>query len=81
MKIQNSKITKGGMPPKQGLYDPANEKDSCGVAFVAHIKGVKSHDIVIKGLDALNNMTHRGAVGADPRTGDGAADRQETSLR
>lgn len=72
MKIQNSKIRKGGMPPKQGLYDPANEKDSCGVAFVAHIKGVKSHDIVKKGLYALDNMTHRGAVGADPRTGDGA---------
>lgn len=72
MKIQSSKSIKGGMPPKQGLYDPANEKDNCGVAFVAHIKGLRSHDIVRKGIEALDNLTHRGAVGADPRTGDGA---------
>lgn len=72
MKKISSEIAKGGMPPKQGLYDPANEKDNCGVAFVAHIKGVKSHDIVRKGIEALDNLTHRGAVGADPRTGDGA---------
>ena len=72
MKKMSFEIAKGGMPPKQGLYDPANEKDNCGVAFVAHIKGVKSHDIVCKGIEALDNLTHRGAVGADPRTGDGA---------
>ncbi|PKM52528.1 MAG: glutamate synthase large subunit [Firmicutes bacterium HGW-Firmicutes-7] len=61
-----------GLPPKQGLYDPQLEKDSCGVGFVAHIKGNKSHDIVKKGLEILANLTHRGAVGADANTGDGA---------
>ena len=57
---------------KQGLYDPKNEHDSCGVAFVAHSKGVKSHDIVRQGLQILVNLEHRGAVGADPLAGDGA---------
>src|SRR5437867_9497276 len=61
-----------GFPPKQGLYDPALEKDSCGIGFIAHIKGVKSHDIVRKGLQVLNNLFHRGAQGCDPCTGDGA---------
>lgn len=61
-----------GYPPKQGLYDPAYERDSCGVGFVCHIKGEKSHDVVKKGLTVLNNLSHRGAQGADPRTGDGA---------
>lgn len=61
-----------GFPTKQGLYDPQFEKDSCGVGFVAHIKGIKSHNIVSKGLEVLVNLTHRGAVGADPNTGDGA---------
>jgi glutamate synthase (NADPH) large chain len=60
------------MPAKQGLYDPANEKDACGVGFVAHIKGRKSHDIVAKGLEILRNLTHRGATGYDPKLGDGA---------
>ena len=60
------------MPAKQGLYDPANEKDACGVGFVAHIKGRKSHDIVEKGLTILRNLTHRGATGYDPKLGDGA---------
>ncbi len=59
-------------PPKQGLYDPRNEHDSCGVAFVAHSKGEKSHDIVRQGLQILVNLEHRGAVGADPLVGDGA---------
>ncbi|MES0370878.1 MAG: glutamate synthase large subunit [Mariprofundaceae bacterium] len=59
-------------PKKQGLYDPANEHDSCGVGFVAHIKNRKSHDIVEKGLEILLRLTHRGAAGADPREGDGA---------
>ena len=49
-----------------GLYDPANEHDACGVGFVAHIKGEKSHRIVEQGLQILNNLGHRGAVGADP---------------
>ena len=61
-----------GLPSKQGLYDPANEKDSCGIGFVANIKGVQSHDIVRKGLQVLDNLFHRGAQGCDPCTGDGA---------
>ena len=61
-----------GIPGKQGLYDPRNEHDACGVGFVANIKGVKSHDIVRRGLEILVNIDHRGAVGADPLVGDGA---------
>jgi glutamate synthase domain-containing protein 2/glutamate synthase domain-containing protein 1/glutamate synthase domain-containing protein 3 len=61
-----------GLPAPQGLYDPSNEKDSCGIGFVANIKGEKSHGLVKKALEVLNNLTHRGAVGSDPRTGDGA---------
>src|SRR2546428_6478140 len=61
-----------GFPPKQGLYDPRFEKDSCGIGFVANIKGVKSHDIVRKALQVLNNLFHRGAQGCAPCTGDGA---------
>ena len=61
-----------GMPPKQGLYDPANEHDACGIGFIAHAKGRKSHDIVRKGLELLENLTHRGAAGCDPCSGDGA---------
>ena len=60
------------LPVKQGLYDPAMEHDACGVGFVAHIKGQKSHSIVEQGLLILKNLTHRGAVGADPLMGDGA---------
>jgi glutamate synthase (NADPH/NADH) large chain len=56
----------------QGLYDPSNEHDACGVGFVAHIKGNKSHSIVEQGLLILKNLDHRGAVGADPLMGDGA---------
>ncbi|MBP9712116.1 MAG: glutamate synthase subunit alpha [Sterolibacterium sp.] len=59
-------------PPRQGLYDPANEHDACGVGFVAHIKNQHSHTIVEQGLKILENLTHRGAVGADPKAGDGA---------
>ena len=62
----------GALPPQQGLYDPENEHDACGVGFVAHIKGEKSHSIVRQGLQVLENLTHRGAVGADPLAGDGA---------
>ncbi len=61
-----------GIPAKQGLYDPRFEKDNCGVGFIANIKGVKSHSVVTRGIDILNNLEHRGAVGADPLTGDGA---------
>src|SRR5258706_4101 len=59
-------------PQKQGLYDPRNEHDSCGVGFVVNIKGGKSHDIIRQGLRILVNLDHRGAVGADPLVGDGA---------
>ena len=59
-------------PAAQGLYDPANEHDACGVGFVANIKGVKSHALVEQGLTILKNLNHRGAVGADPLAGDGA---------
>jgi glutamate synthase (NADPH/NADH) large chain len=56
----------------EGLYDPAFEHDACGVAFVATLTGVPSHAIVAQGLEALRNLNHRGAVGSDPKTGDGA---------
>jgi len=59
-------------PAPQGLYNPANEHDSCGVGFVAHIRGQKSHAIVTQALEILANLDHRGAVGADPLLGDGA---------
>jgi len=61
-----------GRPPAQGLYDPTLDKDSCGVGFIADIKGHKSHQIIKDGLAILLNLEHRGAVGADPRMGDGA---------
>jgi glutamate synthase (NADPH/NADH) large chain len=60
------------LPLQQGLYDPRQERDACGVGFVAHIKGKQSHDMVRQGLQILENLTHRGAVGADPLAGDGA---------
>lgn len=60
------------LPPKQGLYDPAFEHDSCGVGFVAHIKGRRSHQILIDAEQVLHNMDHRGACGCEPNTGDGA---------
>src|SRR3546814_3564103 len=61
-----------GLPKRQGLYDPRNEHDACGVGFLAHIKGEKSHAIVTQALEILANLDHRGAVGADPLLGDGA---------
>ena len=60
------------VPERQGMYDPSNEHDACGVGFVAHVKGQKSHGIVEQGLLILKNLDHRGAVGADPLQGDGA---------
>ncbi|MBO0739518.1 MAG: hypothetical protein J2P48_23760, partial [Alphaproteobacteria bacterium] len=60
------------LPGRQGLYDPRYEHDSCGIGFVANIKGRKSHDIIARGLRILVNLDHRGAVGADPLVGDGA---------
>src|SRR5436305_8401823 len=63
---------KHGLPPAQGLYDPAHEHDACGIGFVASISGQKSHDIIRKGIQVLLNLAHRGACGCDPETGDGA---------
>ena len=59
-------------PKKQGLYDPAFEKDSCGVGFVMNMRGEKSHEIIFQGLEILKKMEHRGACGADKLSGDGA---------
>ena len=59
-------------PVNQGLYNKRNEKDACGVGFVVHIKGKKSHEIIAQGLTLLTNLTHRGATGYDPKLGDGA---------
>ncbi|MDO8925978.1 MAG: glutamate synthase-related protein [Sideroxyarcus sp.] len=67
-----NKVSNSSLPAQQGLYDPRHEHDACGVGFVAHIKGQKSHDRVSQGLQILENLTHRGAVGADPLAGDGA---------
>ena len=61
-----------GLPHAQGLYDPRNEHDACGVGFIANVKGKKSNAIVAQGLQILMNLDHRGAVGADPLLGDGA---------
>ena len=61
-----------GLPVEQGLYDPRNEHDACGIGFVVNIKGEQSHDIILKGLQILINLAHRGACGCDPETGDGA---------
>ncbi len=61
-----------GLPPKQGLYDPAFEHDACGIGFVAHIKGKKSNDIIRDALTVLTNLDHRGGQGEETNTGDGA---------
>ena len=61
-----------GSPSKQGLYDPQFEHDSCGIGFVVNIKGKQSHQVVTDGLQILVNLDHRGAVGHEPNTGDGA---------
>jgi glutamate synthase (NADPH) large chain len=60
------------IPPPQGLYDPRQEHDACGVAFVATLSGQPSHEIVAKAIVALRNLDHRGAAGAEPESGDGA---------
>jgi len=61
-----------GLPQKQGMYDPKNEHDNCGIGFIANIKNRRSHEIVRQGIQILINLDHRGAVGADPLAGDGA---------
>ena len=65
-------VSNFSLPLQQGLYDPRQERDACGVGFVAHIKGKQSHEMINQGLHVLRNLTHRGAVGADPLAGDGA---------
>ena len=72
LSARRTKRNGDGLPVAQGLYDPRNEHDACGVGFVAHMKGERSHAIVADGLAMLENLTHRGAVGADPLMGDGA---------
>jgi glutamate synthase (NADPH/NADH) large chain len=68
-----SKPTEHGVrPAAEGLYDLSLEKDSCGVGFIANIKGRKSHQVITDAINILCNLEHRGAVGADPRAGDGA---------
>src|SRR6186997_462791 len=67
-----SRTVHRGLPEKHGLYDPANEKDSCGVGFIAHIKGERSHSIICDAIHALEAMDHRGACGCEANTGDGA---------
>src|SRR5512137_1879246 len=59
-------------PSREGLYRQEFEHGSCGIGFVAHVRGKKSHSIINQGIDILRNMTHRGAEGADSKTGDGA---------
>ena len=65
-------LSSTGLPARQGLYDPAAEHDSCGVNFVVNMRGVRSHETVQMGLGALCKLEHRGAVGSDPNSGDGA---------
>ncbi len=70
MKHEND--TQLGFPPAQGLYDPAQERDNCGVGFLCHLKGKKSHGIIEDALEMCRNMSHRGGCGCDAQTGDGA---------
>jgi glutamate synthase (NADPH/NADH) large chain len=70
--MRRAHYSRNGLPPAQGLYDPAYEHDACGIGFVASIRCEKSHEIVRQGIQVLINLTHRGACGCDPETGDGA---------
>src|SRR5260370_1429408 len=72
LSLENPAREHSWRPAAEGLYDPSLEKDSCGVGFIANIKGKKSHQIISDALNILCNLEHRGAVGADPRAGDGA---------
>ena len=67
-----NEFKKNFFPKKQGLYDPAYEKDSCGLGFVANINGIPSRQIVLDAYDMLRNMDHRGACGCEENTGDGS---------
>jgi len=66
------KMIRQGFPERQGLYDPQHERDSCGVGFVCNMDGRKTHEMVKQANGVLKRLAHRGAVGADPKTGDGA---------
>ncbi|MFM7192636.1 MAG: hypothetical protein ACKOX2_17760, partial [Microcystaceae cyanobacterium] len=68
----NKTVTPPSLPAPQGLYDPQFEHDACGVGFIVHKTGQKSHSIVEQGLTILLNLDHRGACGCEPNTGDGA---------
>ena len=68
----NTEFHSRDLPEAQGLYDSRNEHDACGIGFVANISGQKSHEIILKGIEILVNLAHRGACGCDPKTGDGA---------
>ena len=70
--LANDTHVTAGVPNKRGLYDPVNEKDACGVGFIADLKGRKSHRIVTDALEMLHRMDHRGACGCEANTGDGA---------
>jgi len=70
--MQGDDYTLLSLPAAQGLYDPAGERDACGIGFVVNIKGRASHQIIEQGIQILVNLTHRGAAGCDPDTGDGA---------
>src|SRR6266446_6705404 len=72
IKSSNYRVPQTGPPPKQGLYDPQFEHESCGVGFVVNIKGRKSHGIIQQALEILLNLDHRGACGCEANTGDGA---------
>lgn len=69
---KHSQYERWGLPAPQGLYHPAQEHDACGVGFVCNLGGEKTHAIVEQGVEVLINLTHRGAAGCDPETGDGA---------
>jgi glutamate synthase (NADPH/NADH) large chain len=68
----NQDDASSGLPLSQGLYRPELERDACGIGFIASIQGLRSHEIILKGVEILVNLTHRGACGCDPDTGDGA---------
>jgi glutamate synthase (NADPH/NADH) large chain len=69
---EDETVDASGRPAPQGLFDPSQERDACGVGFIADLKGRRSHRIVEDALNILENLEHRGAVGADPLSGDGA---------
>ena len=69
MALMEERSNSGGYPTGRGLYDPSFERDACGIGFIANIKGERSHDIILKGIQILVNLQHRGASGSDPVTG------------